>query len=221
MCALRRALLSLLLFAAAAPAWSEGSISILERRALALEASEARPSHQLSLALAYFDVGWSPEEIHAAVRKGARILAQCGVTLAEAELVLIAAPKRFRDFHTPASRELARELGLPKPTIYFVADTRQQPAFEAEAVGRGNSGTRPELRDTVWITRGARDLEIVLAHELAHVLMDSGAHAEEPENLMRVDTTPRNTRLTEAQCTRLRETATANGLLRPVAPGSR
>jgi hypothetical protein len=32
----------------------------------------------------------------------------------------------------------------------------------------------------------------------------------------RVFDTPRNTRLTQAQCTRLRETATANGLLQPI-----
>jgi hypothetical protein len=143
------------------------------------------------------------------------------VALARAELMLIAAPARYRDFHTPDSRELARTLQLPKPTIYFVADTRQQPAFEAEAIGRGNSGTRPELRDTVWVTRSARDIEIVVAHELAHVLMDSGAHSEEPENLMREDTTLGNRRLSAAQCMRLRETATANDLLKPVAPGSR
>ena len=143
------------------------------------------------------------------------------MAIAKAELVLIDAPARYRDFHTPTSRALARALGLPKPTIYFVADTRQRPAFEAEAIGRGNSGTRPELRDTVWVMRGTRDLEIVLAHELAHVLMDSGAHSEEPENLMREDTTLGNRRLSAAQCTRLRETATANELLKPVAPSSR
>ena len=126
------------------------------------------------------------------------------------------APARYRVFDTPTSRELARELALSKPTIYFVAGTRQQPAFDAEAIGRGNSATRPELKDTVWVARGARDLDIVLAHELAHVLMDSGAHSGEPANLMREDTAPDNTRLNQAQCTRLRETATANGLLQPV-----
>jgi hypothetical protein len=53
----------------------------------------------------------------------------------------------------------------------------------------------------------------VLAHELAHVLMDSGAHSEEPGNLMRDETMPGNTRLSSAQCAKLRETGTASGLL--------
>jgi hypothetical protein len=119
-------------------------------------------------------------------------------------------------FDAPRSRELAGALALSRPTIYFVADTRQQPAFEAEAIGRANSGTRPQLRDTVWVTRGARDPDIVLAHELAHVLMDSGEHSEESGNLMQEETAPQNTHLTHAQCARLRDTAAANGLLQPV-----
>jgi hypothetical protein len=168
------------------------------------------------MALAYFAEAWAPEVIQAALRKSAAILAQCGVAIEKAELLRLGAPARMHDFHTPESRALARALALPKPTIYFVADSRQRPAFEAEAIGRGNSGTRPELRDTVWVTRGARDVAIVLAHELAHVLMDSGEHSREPGNLMREDTAPQNRRLSDPQCARLRETGSANGLLRPV-----
>jgi Zn-dependent protease with chaperone function len=199
-----------------AAAWAGVSIAVLERRELAIERSAATPSHHLNLALAYFDGVWTAEAIHAAVRRSAQILAQCGVAIVKAELVLLDAPTRYQEFHTPVSRELARALPLPKPTIYFVAGTRQRPAFDAEAIGRGNSGARPELSDTVWVTRGARDLDIVLAHELAHVLMDSGEHSEKSGNLMREETAPQNTRLTHAQCARLRETATANGLLQPV-----
>lgn len=102
---------------------------------------------------------------------------------------------------------------MSRPTVYFVADTLQRPAFEAEAIGRSNSRTRPEIADTVWITRAARDPGIVLAHELAHVLMDSGEHVEEHGNLMNAETAAHNTRLRAEQCARLRDTATANGLL--------
>ena len=205
-----------------APARADAPIAVLERRALAVAfESSTQPTHRLSVTLAYLDEAWRADAIAAALLESARILGQCGVALSDAELVRLDAPPRFHDFDTPASRELARTLRLPRPTVYFVAGTRQDPAFEAEAIGRANSGTRPELADTVWVTRGARDLGIVLAHELAHVLMDSGEHSEEPANLMREDTAPRNTRLDTAQCARLRETATANGLLRPLATGSR
>lgn len=211
-----RTLLVLLVAALPALARDAGAITVLERRELTIERSSTSPSHHLRLALAYFEGDWTPEAIHAAVRAGAQILGQCGVAIARAELVLLDAPVRYRDFHTPDSRDLARALPLARPTIYFVAGTRQRPAFEAEAIGRGNSRTRPELRDTVWVTRGTRDLGIVFAHELAHVLMDSGGHSEDPGNLMREDTAPQNTTLSVEQCTRLRETATSNGLLQPV-----
>lgn len=211
-----RALLLLLVSALLAPAWGGESISVLVRRELVLERGAVPPSHRLSLALAYLDDVWATDAIQAAIRTSARILAQCGVGIGKAELISLSVPARFRDFNTPDSRELARLLPLPRPAIYLVAGTRQQPAFDAEAVGRGNSATRPELRHTVWVMRGARDLAIVLAHELAHVLMDSGAHSDEPGNLMREDTAMQNTRLSELQCARLRETGTANGLLQPV-----
>jgi len=197
-------------------AWAGDSIAVLERSALAIERSAATPSHRLDLVLAYFEGDWRPEAIRAAVRRSAQVLGQCGVEIAKAELVRLDAPARFRVFDAPRSRELAGALALSRPTIYFVADTRQQPAFEAEAIGRANSGTRPQLRDTVWVTRGARDPDIVLAHELAHVLMDSGEHSEESGNLMQEETAPQNTHLTHAQCARLRDTAAANGLLQPV-----
>jgi len=146
----------------------------------------------------------------------APLFAPCGVRIAAAELRVLDAPPRFRDYETRVSRELARLAPAPRPAIYFVADTLNRPAFDAEAIGRANSGQRPELADTVWVAAGTRDLHVVLAHELTHVLMDSGAHSEEPGNLMQSETTPENTRLTETQCARLRATAERNGLLTPL-----
>jgi hypothetical protein len=207
-----------LLLLIALPAWAQGSgpITVLERRELPVERSVSAPTHSLNLALAYLEGGgWAPDAIQAAIRQSAQILGQCGVALRKLEIVLVRAPERFRDFYTPTSREMARALHLGKPTVYFVNDTRQRPPFDAEAIGRGNSRTRPELGDTVWVTRGARDLGIVLAHELAHVLMDSGEHSQAPGNLMREDTAPENSSLSKAQCARLRDTGAATGLLTP------
>lgn len=205
----------LLLLLAAMPALALEQITVLERRELTLERA-ASFTHRLVLTLAYLEgSGWAPEAIHAAARETGRILGQCGIALEQAQLVRVGAPARFRDFFTPASRELARTLALRRPTVYFVSGTRQRPAFDAEAIGRGNSRTRPELADTVWVALGTRDLGIALAHELAHVLMDSGEHSENPANLMREETALENTRLSEAQCTRLRGTGSANGLLSP------
>lgn len=171
-------------------------------------------SHVLALTVANI-AAWPEAEIVAAVREAAPLLAQCGVHLNRVELLRIAVPETHRHFDTPRSRELAGALDLPKPTLYFTAGTRQTPAFDAEAIGRGNSRTRPELADTVWIARGARDLGRVVAHELAHVLMNSGEHDDTPGNLMAEATAPENTRLTAAQCAQLRSNGARHGLLQP------
>ncbi len=207
-----------LLLLAALPALAQDleAISILERREVALASVPGSPAHELRLTLAYLEgTGWTPGAIVNAANGSARILGQCNLELKIVELVRVAAPGKFHDFLTPLSRELAAALQLGKPTVYFVAGTRQRPAFDAEAIGRGNSRTRPELRDTVWIARRTRDLGVAMTHELVHVLMDSGEHSEEPDNLMRDETAPGNSRLSMAQCARLREVGTANGLLSP------
>lgn len=208
-----RILFLLLIAMPCALAQQPDAISVRERRAIKLD--PPAQDLELRLTLAYLEgSGWTEEAIVAAARESTPILEQCGVAMKEVEVLKFSAPTRFHDFLTPASRELAATLRLPKPTIYFVAGTRQRPAFDAEAVGRGNSRTRPELKDTVWVTRGTRDLGIAITHELAHVLMDSGEHTDEPDNLMREETAPRNTRLSAEQCARLRKTGLANGLLR-------
>ena len=171
-------------------------------------------SHELRLSLYTFrGTRWVPREIVAAVLDSARLLAQCGVALAGVELRVLEAPRRFHFYSTPVSRELLREVAVSKPAIFYVNDTLNQPAYDAEAIGLANAATRPELANTIWFAYGSRDLPLVLAHELVHVLSDSGDHSDEPGNLMRAETSPANTRLSDAQCHRLRSRGEANGLL--------
>jgi hypothetical protein len=211
----RLRLLVLLLCAGIALAQGDG-ITVLQRSTVEFKPGLASPRHSLRLTLVQLEgSGWTPQEIIAAAREGARLLEQCSIALERAELVRIAAPAQYLDFYTPFSRELAGEVPLAKPAIYFVAGTRQRPAFDAEAIGFSNSRRRPELIDTVWITRGTRDRAIVFAHELAHVLMDSGEHSILRHNLMNAETAPENTLLSADQCERLRQTAFRSGLLGP------
>jgi hypothetical protein len=177
------------------------------------------PTYRLRLEMAMMrDAGWQPEVILEATRAAVRILAQCGIQTIFAELSEFDGPPRYRYLATPVSGELARRTRLARPAVFFVADTRNEPAFDAEAIGRGNSRSRPEMTDTVWITAGTRDLPIVLAHELVHVIADSGEHSDLPGNLMREETAPKSTALTASQCRRLTETGAANGLLQPKRP---
>ncbi len=190
--------------------------TIESRNTISDLASQTSAASELALHLSVANIDrWNDREVIAALRSAAKILAQCEIRITGAELLQITVPETHRHFDTPRSRELARALALPKPTLYFTAGTRQLPAFDAEAIGRSNSRSRPELRDTVWIARGARDLGQVIAHELAHVLMDSGGHDNSPGNLMAEETSPQNTQLNAAQCAQMRSTGTRNGLLRP------
>ena len=191
-------------------------VSVVETRAVPKEQLPiARgASHDLDLSLYTFQgARWERHEILAAVLDSVRVLAQCGVALAGAELRLLEAPRRFHFYSTPVSRELLREIAVSKPALFFVDDTLNRPAYDAEAIGLENAATRRELANTVWLAYGARDLPLALAHELVHVLSDSGEHSDEPGNLMRAETSPQNTHLSDAQCERVRSRGEANGLL--------
>ena len=145
----------LLLAVACLPAIAQEPIAVLERREVEIPRAAPAPVGQLRLTLAVLeDTGWEEARVLGAVREAGTILAQCGIALHSAELVRIRAPAQFHDFLTPVSRRLADAVKLGRPTVWFVRDTRQRPAFDAEAIGRGNSRSRPEIADTVWITRG-------------------------------------------------------------------
>ncbi len=181
-------------------------------------AGPAPATHRLQLALFMFDdTPWRREIILQAVRDIAPILAQCGVRVERAELKRLGGgDPRLRDLAAPVSRQLVRRMQPAKPAVFFVRDTLHSPAFDAEAFGRDNTATRPELAGTVWITAQIADLPVALAHELAHALMDSGEHSPDPGNLMREATAPDATRLAPEQCRRLVTNGTQNGWLQRV-----
>lgn len=210
---LRAALLAfLVLQAAATPAADVAPVTSREVDRLP-PAGEG--SHALALQALYFpEAGWSPARLAAPLQEALRILGQCGIRAEAVTFHEIAGgDPAWRDLGLPGSVRLAGELAQHRPALFFVRDTRRRIAFEAEAFGRGNTRRLPALAGTVWVTRGARDLPLVIAHELAHVLMDSGEHVDEPGNLMRDETAPGNTALTPAQCARMREAGKANGWL--------
>ncbi len=175
--------------------------------------------HELLVGVVILDgSGWGRDEVLAGVSGMSGLLAQCGIRLAGIELAEVSVPPAYLDLHTPRSRELAAAVHSQRPTLYFVRDTRHEPAFDAEAIGRGNSRRRPEMADSVWVTRAAPDLSVVLAHELAHVLANSGEHVDQPDNLMQDTSDPAHTRLSKVQCAALVENGTRHGLLAPSGP---
>ncbi len=206
----------LLLLAVSTSAPAAGQVRVIETRTVpqAQLPATANASHDLRLSVYTFrGTRWLPADIVAAVLAALPMLGQCGVAVAGVELRVLEAPFRYHFYSTPVARELMREIVVAKPAVFFVDDTYSEPAYDAEAIGLSNAKTRPELANTIWFAYGARDLPLALAHELVHVLSDSGDHSEAPDNLMRPETSTANTRLTDAQCSRLRAIAEPNGLL--------
>jgi hypothetical protein len=195
----------------------EPAARIKAREALTVPAADATASHGLQLTLLNIG-GWAPSTIAGIAQQGSRLLMQCHIATTSLELLQIETDDFHQDFETARSRRLAARLNPPRPAVFFVRDTRQRPAFDAEAIGRGNSRSRPELRDTVWITRDTRDAAIAFAHELVHVLMNSGHHDESPGNLMNSETHPHNTQLTPAQCAQIRDNGARHSLLQLLQP---
>ena len=202
--------------AAVSVAQSADTIRVVEVLNVALPDSSppSGTTHALRLSVYHFQgTRWRSDALRSAVIESAQLIAQCRVALTALELRVLETPRRFHFYSTPVSRELLRAIAVSKPGIFFVEDTHNRPAFDAEAIGLGNAGPRPELANTIWVAYGARDLSYALAHELVHVLSDSGEHSTKSGNLMQPETSPRNASLTETQCERLRSRGVVNGLL--------
>lgn len=175
-------------------------------------------THELNLTLVYFErTSWKFERLEQALKRAANILGQCGIGLGQTDVHRLRAPEMLLYFTERTAKHLASRVSFSRPTVYFLRDTLKLDAYEAEAIGKSNSHTRPTLTNTVWMTENITDAGIGLAHEVAHILMDNGQHVDLPENVMRADTSPDNVRFTDDQCETMRLIGTVNQLLQPVS----
>lgn len=162
------------------------------------------------------DDEWSAERIDQAMKTAAGILAQCGISLTDVRIRHIDVPEYLRDLSTGVARTLMDAVRVAGPnrrlTIVLARDTKMQVPFDGEAFGRGNTRSRPWLQDSVWLTLPIVDTGLALAHEMFHVLANSGEHVDQPDNLMQRRTQGDNTALEPQQCAIVREQAVRNGL---------
>ncbi len=200
-----------------------GDVTVLseksvERKALYPDSGYPKGVEQtLSVSLVVLDnTAWSEPLLKSMAADAARVLAQCGLGLSDVRLFRVKAPRRLSYFNDWHANALVSKLEIPRPAVFFVRDTLQQIAFDAEAIGHSNSRSRPSLVDTVWMTEAVGHSGIALAHELYHVLADTGTHSDDPENLMYAETLGVNTRLSEGQCMQMKRIGTAFGHLKPL-----
>lgn len=160
---------------------------------------------------------WERRRIDETLDRAASILAACAIALEPVRVRDVDAPARLADLTLGGARTLLHAVRASGPerraTVVLARDTRMRAdVYDGEAFGRGNTRHRPWLSDSVWLTAAIDDAGIALAHELFHLLVDSGAHDPRPDNLMQARTAGDNTRLDAAQCEAAHEVALANGL---------
>lgn len=158
---------------------------------------------------------WSSQLLESVARDAAGVFTQCNIGIRGVELIKIRVPRRYLYFNDVHANELISGIDIPRPAVFFVRDTLKRVAFDAEAIGHANGRGRPALVDTVWMTEAVGHSGLALAHELYHVLADSGRHSTDPTNLMYPETLGENVRLNESQCGRMRMVGVAFGHLTP------
>ncbi len=158
--------------------------------------------------------GWENDTVVMMVQSTAAILAQCDIKLVRATLHRLRVPSYLMDFHAGTAKTLVAGTDLPAPTVFLVRDTNMEIGFDGEAFGHANSAARPWLRNTVWLVADTEHPGTALAHELFHVLTDSGEHPSSEQNLMHESTHVGDPQLTADQCRRAREIGLRHGLMR-------
>jgi len=174
----------------------------------------AASGFRLDLEVLQLDPRWSATRIGEVLREAYRILAQCGIVPGDVSSYAIRADDYLLDLSTGSARSLLEAAGARQPAVVFARETRMEPAYLGEAFGIGNTTRRPWLANSVWLMLDVDDAGIALAHELYHVLANSGAHVEGRPNLMQPDTRPESTELTPQQCRLAQLSGVQLGLLR-------
>jgi len=177
------------------------------------ELADSSGDLRLDLDFLLLDQRWSIGRVRDALRAAYRILAQCGLGAGEVTGFTVQAEDYLLDLETGSARTLLEATVPRRPVIVFARDTRMRDAYLGEAFGLANTERRPWLANSLWLMLDVDDAGIALAHELYHVLANSGAHVTDRPNLMQPDTRPESTELTPEQCSQARARGLANGLL--------
>lgn len=174
--------------------------------------------HQLPLQVLVLDERWTDEQVLNVMRRAQVILNQCDIRFTDAPIERVEGPSYLADLEPGYARTLmgnVRQSGSQrKLTVVFARDTLMSTQFDAEAFGRGNTRNRGWMTDSVWLTLALQDKPIALAHELFHVLVNSGQHSTQPGSLMQARTSAANIFLTPDECGMAVERARQLGLIK-------
>ncbi len=180
-------------------------------------ANSETATHTIPLALFALGDSWTIDAITASVTQAEKLLAQCGLSISDVDVRRVNASDYLMDLSVSNGHTLFSKLrpaGQRHPVaIVFARDTTMLDPYDGEAFGEGNTRQRYWMRNSVWLTDGIRDAGIALAHELFHVLANSGEHSRLAGNLMQASTSDEAATLTKEQCEMAIGNAVAEGLV--------
>jgi hypothetical protein len=181
---------------------------------LVITSSETISGISLALNILVLDPRWTHRRIEQAVQTAYDVLAQCAIAPGDVSIHSIIGDDYLRDLSTGSARTLLEATATTDTTVVLARNTLMQEAFTGEAFGLGNTRTRPWLANSVWLMPDIEDAGIGLAHELFHVIANSGEHIEGSGNLMQSRTDTKSLKLSPEQCERAQVTGVGNRLLK-------
>jgi len=157
--------------------------------------------------------GWALEDTFAGTKRALAILAQCGIYAKRIEVMIVDAPDVLNSFSNSRAKALLAKIQVSRPAVFFVHSNLELKKHEFEVVARANSKTRPELRNTIWIVRNARDVGEGLARMFMFMFLDRYEVSNDPNSLFFSDhTSYENSNINADQCSRAVQAGNEAGL---------
>jgi hypothetical protein len=157
--------------------------------------------------------GWTQKLLIDASIQSTEILGQCGIGVPRINLITLKTSEKYKVPDRSQRINLARNIPpAAKPFVFFI---RSAGDVTKDAFSYGRSNTRSDdLKDTVWVKSELTDIAgIALAHELVHILSNSGEHISEPGNLMNEDADTTTVKLKPDQCNNIVRLGIENSFL--------
>ena len=183
-----------------------------------LSISAKKFTHKIKILMVMLrNAGWTKSEVQKQFEWSAKTYAQCGMFFDESPLIIADSPTGEVDF-SPGKN--AKEDGLGKalpvryrPVVFFVGKHSGFPSGYSYI----RSGVAPpdrRLIDTAYISKMVLNSIIklpyynVVAHELAHILVDAGHNQEDPPDILS-EPIPHADTITMDQCDIIKQYPTA------------
>src|SRR5216684_2094650 len=193
-------------------------IELFGRSEVAVEVKHRAPAHRRTYEfrptlILIDDSGWTQKLLIDASTYSTEILSQCGIGVPAINLITLKTSEKYKHPGRSQRVVLARSVfPAAKPLVFFIRSAGDV-MNDAFSFGRSNTKSA-ELKDTVWVKNALTDIAgVALAHELVHILSNSGEHINEPNNLMNEDADTITVKLKPDQCNNIIKRGIENGFL--------